>query len=89
MEYLRQSMAMAENSVGMSGTRMTKTLEGRCVTTMVSTSPMLSASRAAKSALRPASRLHTNTMEPIFEDGVPYCLKNQPDTMDCDGHGRR
>ena len=57
-------MATASGSVGMSGRRMSRTLDGKCVKTIVFTRPNRSASRAADSADTAASRFAAKKMEP-------------------------
>ena len=71
-----QIIAIAVISVGMRGTRANRTLDGKCVTTIVDISPIFSANFAAKRALTPATILQTNTIEPNFVGFVPYVREN-------------
>src|SRR3989442_4433097 len=62
---------MASGRVGISGTRMSRRLEGRCVNTMVLTRPKRAASRDASSAETPANRFAQKKMMPSVPGFTP------------------
>ena len=59
-----RNTAIASGRFGISGTRMSSTFEGRCVNTIVFTSPILRATHAATSADTPAKRLAPKKIPP-------------------------
>ena len=77
MEKRRSSTAIASGCVGMSGTSARSTLEGRCVATIVFTSPMRRAMAAAESAENPASTLAPKKIAPRVAGADPKRAWNQ------------
>ena len=71
MENRTSSTAIASDSVGMSGTSTRSTFEGRCVATIVFTSPMRRAIHAADSAETPASRFAPKKIAPSVAGPTP------------------
>ena len=65
------STRTASDSVGMSGTRMSRMLEGRCVATMVLIRPKRAASRDARSAESPAKMFAQKKMAPSVPGLTP------------------
>ena len=61
----------------MSGTSTRSTFDGRCVKTIVRTSPMRRATHAAESAERPASAFATKKMVPSRAGSAPKRRWNQ------------
>src|SRR5581483_3423783 len=61
----------ASESVGMSGTRISSRFEGRCVTTMVRTSPIRAAIRDAASADTPANTFAQKKIAPRIAGRTP------------------
>src|SRR5437660_8723403 len=71
------STSTARMRFGISGTRMSKTFDGKCVTTIVRTSPIRVAKRDASSAEIPANTLAQKKMRPSFTGGTPNRRENQ------------
>ena len=65
IEKRASSTATASGSVGMSGTRISSTFDGRWVKTIVRIRPMRAAIRAAASAEMPASRFAPKRAAPM------------------------
>ena len=63
--------SVASASVGINGTRISSTFDGKCVKTMVRTSPKRAAKRAASSAESPASRLAPKKIAPSVAGFAP------------------
>ena len=65
------STTTASVRLGIKGTRMSSTFDGKCVTTIVFTSPMREARREASSAEIPASTLAQKKITPSFTGWTP------------------
>jgi hypothetical protein len=68
------SAASASGSVGIKSTRRSRTFDGRCVTTIVLTSPIRAARRTATSAENPARMLAPKKMPPSAMANEPTRL---------------
>ena len=66
-----RSIAIAHPSLGISGTRISSTLEGMCVNTMVLSRPNFLPNHAAESAERPARILAPKKIPPSMASLVP------------------
>ena len=66
-------MTMAAPSVGANGTSMSSTFDGRCVKTIVFTSPMRRSTQAADRADAPASKFAPKKMAPMVAGSTPKC----------------
>ena len=71
------STTTASVNVGMNGTSISSTFDGRCVNTIVLTSPNRAASGPAASADRPARMLAPNSMPPSTAGSTPNRWWNQ------------
>src|SRR5438105_3736781 len=69
----RRSNNTASKRLGISGTRMRRTFEGRCVITIVQIRPMRAASREARRAEIPANEFHETSPFILFS-GDPFEL---------------
>ncbi len=72
-----RSAVTASGRVGISGTSISSTFDGRCVNTIVRTSPKRAASRPAASAEKPASRFAAASTSPSAAGSTPYRVWNQ------------
>ena len=77
IENRARRTATASGSVGMNGTRISRTFEGRCVNTIVSMRPIRAAIRPATSAETPARRLAAKRTAPISAGSAPKRRWNQ------------
>src|SRR5204863_8691231 len=67
----------ASKRLGISGTRMRRMFEGRCVTTIVRIRPMRAASRDARRAEIPAKTFAQKKIAPSMTGSTPKRRKNQ------------
>src|SRR5207248_9664056 len=77
------STSTARLRFGISGTRMSKTFDGKCVTTIVRTSPMRVAKRDASRAEIPARTLAQKKRRPRFTGATPNRRQNQYAAKHC------
>ena len=68
---------MASGRVGMSGTKSSRTFDGRCVNTIVLISPIRLAMRAAESDDTAASRFAPKKITPRTPGSTPNFTTNQ------------
>ena len=71
------STATADARFGISGTRTSRTLDGKCVTTIVLTSPIREASREAANAESPAKMFAQKKIAPSVPGSTPNRRWNQ------------
>jgi hypothetical protein len=73
----KKRITTAKGKLGMSGTSKRRMFDGKCVNTIVLTSPILEANRDAMSAEIPASRFAMKKIAPKVAGFTPNLRKNQ------------
>lgn len=83
MQNLKINIAVAKIKFGIKGIKINRTLEGKCVKTIVLTSPNRFAIRSANNVDMPAARLTVKSILPSMPGFTLNLIKNQYAMMLC------